>query len=240
MNEIAKPSSALAPLDDLEALLPELPTAKERKELGKALATACQKIREIEGAAAGLDEVAALLTVCGDTITEERVEVLTCLDRITAMAREFIAAASYEELDHVRFTVAKLPGELKTLETAAGRAWRTNVRSRLAGMTPLGDVLARIPQMASLGHQFRTLGRDASTLEQSNAPAVQRIARLQHLLSQRDTLMNDLSGMGIDAEVVSFLQDIASGLLPLSRLTDPIREWLDRVGATDVFRVGLA
>lgn len=239
MNDISAKPIPLAPLDRLKELLPDLPAAKERRELGAALAKACEAIRTVKPFADGLDDAAALLAVCAGALGEDRSIVLASLDALSALAAELEAAATPDALDHVRFAVSKqLPAEMKTLHAAVGRAWRAHVRANLAGMAPLGEVLSRIPSTAKLGQKFRALGNEVAALEQSQKPAGQRLACLQSLLDRRQVLIDQLSEQGIDAEVVRFLQDIAAGWLPLSRLTETVRQWLERAGALGVFRVG--
>ena len=229
----------LAPLEALEALLPSIPQAKERKQLGVSLGNATAQAEKMEALVAALDSNATLLSLCAVDLGDDRGPVSGSLDTILQFARLAENAETAAQLDQVTAQRTQIEFQVGNITERVQRAWSERVRKDLGGYAGLGAVLGRIESTAELGSNLGRLGQHADLLKRPTGPDAQRIAEHQRLAAQRDKLIADLGKAGIEADIVAFLNAIAQGSVSLAQVTRRIYDWLEEHDALPLFAASL-
>lgn len=227
------------PLAELERLLPEVPAAKEARALGTALSKASEQAAAIDGRLDRLETAAVLVPLCSGHLAEEREGMDKALDELEEIAARLSAAASREDLEELQFGLRTVPKDLAAIEQGVDRAWRRLVRGLFEGPAAAGAILSRIPATSSVGTALVQIGQSAKRIEGSPWDEASR-TDLASLIERKTEVIQGWADGGAGDAITSFLRDVTSGVLPLSRLTPEIYSWLKDNQALDLFTVSLA
>jgi len=225
------------PLEQLEQALGQIPAAKQRRHFGKALTEACDAVDPVDQWAPGLAELVPVLKACD--LDDVRGEMERALDELQRIAKSLSQCATVEDFEHVRVLVARAPGECRQIAAAMERAWERRVRGEFKSIGALGRVLSKIEATHTLGESLLSLWQSAESLTRGIQNPTASVQELQTLLDQRQEVRGRFRTAGIGEQVAAFLEAIADGPVPVSHLTDEVREWLAKVEAEEAFKVSL-
>jgi hypothetical protein len=227
-------------LDMLEALLPELPAAADRRRLGDRLVQAIQDLREAPSQARRLKSLIRLAEVVGFGASPDQ---RATLGELRETARD-VGAALEEASDEESLKTAvydyqkSLLPALATFDRGTREQWTTVVRDQFAPLVAFGELLEKIAGVADLGHRLADCGRRAQRL--SGGAAEDLLTGVTAMLAERDALQTERAQQIGDDEVGAFLNALAIGQATLALITPDVRAWLDENHALGRFRVSAA
>lgn len=227
----------LAPLEEMEALLEDIPSAKARIEFGEALENAYTLVKLNDALLERLDAAASCFDVCVEYL-EPGKNVRRGLQHVQGIGRRLRQANQREHYAETRHEIRDLLRDVEALEQTMAQALLRLVQREFQSAGALGRVLARVTGTEELGQRMVDLGAAAARLEQCAGEEVRgEVARLRE---ENKALREELGNLGADAEVVAFLQDIAQqGGVPLSRVKGSVFPWLEEHDALGLLSVSL-
>src|SRR5438270_9707021 len=138
---MAEPTSQLAPLDLLEDLLPSLPAAIERSDLGEALDSALVAVRNQRQSFEQLERLQEAAPYIRNRLGEQdRLIFGATLRGLSDMGNLMARVNTAKDLDAVGNRVANVPAEVQSLTGIAVRVWSDHISAQLVPTTKLGDV----------------------------------------------------------------------------------------------------
>jgi hypothetical protein len=227
-------------LDALEALLPDLPAAADRRRLGDRLVQAIQDLKEAPSQARRLKALISLAETVGFGASPDQ---RAMIGELRETARE--VGAALEEADDEEglksavydYQKSLLPA-LATFDRGAREQWSSVVRDRFAPLIAFGELLEKIDNVADLGRSLADCGRRAQRLTSGSAEDL--LSNVTSLLAERDALQTERGEKIGDDDVGEFLNALAVGRATLDLITPDVRAWLDQNQALGRFRVSAA
>lgn len=230
--------TALAPLEGLIELLPDINDAKARARLGTALQKATASAEQFKHYPALVEGLVILAKATDADFRPVRSEIDAPLSAIIRMSRILAGEPTIEQLDDVNqkgFTRLEL--DIEKIESRVEGLWRTAVRDALGGQAALGSVLTKIPGVDALGRDLLKLAARAQTLEDTSRPATKRVTERDALVVEASALSDRLLAVGVAPPIAEFLVAVAAGPVRLSDLTDEILGWIREHDASALFTV---
>jgi len=226
----------LAPLEELEVLLKDIPAAKERTFFGNALVKAYEQVVQSESLVELLREVEVYFAMCTKYLDLPE-EVRTELKCIQQLGSRLSGVDSREDYLDVRHHVSNLEREIGALQRAVNQAFERMIQREFASIGALGAVLSKVDETRELGKRMEMLGRQAK--EVSKRSTTQVVVEVERLRSERQVMRDELDSFGADEAVLAFLQDISQGALPLSRINGSVLPWLEQHHAVGLLTISL-
>lgn len=235
---MVEPTPQLAPLDSLESLLSELPSAVERSDVGGALDLALDAIDRQKLSLEQLKQLEeAAPLVRGGLEFVDLSLWRSALRDLSELGVLMSKASTVEELNTIRHKVSAVGTTVQTLRSSALRAWSGRVARDLQPTTRLGDALKGIPETRALGLRIDLLKVKVGTLEH-NLPIKKVVDDYQYCLKEADEIRTELSGIGGE-EIVLFLRSVAEDSATVEGLTEQVLTWIHAKGLDRRFKVKL-
>lgn len=229
---------ALAPLDELIELLPQIEKAKERARLGTALQKATTSAERYDHFPALIEGLVTLVEAADADFEAVRSEIGSSLSEIVKMSRILSGEPTIDQLDAInQIGLTRLPFEIEKIENYVEGVWRKAVQDALGGQAALGEVLTNIPGVETLGRDLLRLAARAKKLEDANRPAADRVKERDALVAEASALNDRLLAVGIASPIANFLVAVAARPVRLSELTDEILGWIRDHEALALFTV---
>lgn len=228
-------SDALA---ELEALLPQIGPAVDRRRFGESLGRTADLLRD---ASRHLQRLTALLDIARETSFEQDPGQADALSHLTeaveGTADSMLTAADASDLREVQDEYRNFLQELGRAETQLRRHWRVIVERDFRPLALIGRLLIDIEATSDVGHRFVACGEAAERSADATGPADVWRDLVVHLKQQRTALEAERQTLTRDVEVDAFLDALAGGRATLRHVTTGVRTWLDRNGALEGFAV---
>lgn len=121
----------------------------------------------------------------------------------------------------------------------ADERWRRYVADNTpAGADELLDALAKLSPVPDSVFRIQRTKRDMEALAAKRpADPVQAVAQLQSLATEQRAAWDELDTDSIPPAVIRFIGDCAGNGVPLTRLTDEVRDWLRSHELLGAFRI---
>ncbi|AWV19815.1 hypothetical protein A3862_29685 (plasmid) [Methylobacterium sp. XJLW] len=225
-------------LIELEALLPQIGPAVDRRRFGESLGRTADLLRD---ATRHLERLTALLEIARETDfaqEEAHADALSHLyEAVDGTASSMLTAANPNDLREVQEDYNDFVQELGRAETQLRRHWRAVVERDFRPLTAIGQLLRDIETTSDAGRRFIACG-EAAERSGNNAGVVSawRDAVVQ-LRQQRTSLEAERHTLTKNVEVDAFLDALADGRATLRHVTPGVRDWLEHNQALDGFAV---
>ena len=230
--------TALAALDELIELLPNIEKAKGRARLGTALQKATASALQFDEYPGWVEELVVLVEAAKVDTGAVHSEIGTSLLEIIRMSQILAGEPTIDQLDQVnQVGLTKLPFEIDKIKNRIESFWRMAVRDALGGQGTLGEVLIKIPVVEPLGRDLRELALRAKKLEDESRRASDRAEEHDTLLVEASALNGRLLAAGVAPPIAKFLVDVASRPVRLSDVSDEILAWIRDHDALALFSV---
>jgi hypothetical protein len=220
---------------DLQAMIPALEPAVERRRLGDRLTVVTDALREAPAEVERLDALFDIAALTGFPATAD----LNDLRQDAADAAEALMAA--QSIDDLR----KAKDAFDTLRKALSRVgrqvtdhWkRTVVEREFRPLIAFGALLERAENLADLGRQMQTCGREAIASAQ-----IMRLTDLRPVVKrlrlEADRLQAEqVASVGAIPGVGEFLSAVGDQRATLALVTPAVLAWLEKNGALENFKV---
>lgn len=224
-------------LEELEVLLPELPSAVERQKLGQQLDVSAEKLRSGIQEAERLKALLVLASLLGLDSVEQRDDFDEAQDEARRVGDALLSTEDADQLKDAtdRYEREFLPA-LKRLHRNINQRWDTVSNQDFRPLIQVGEMLERLDQESTLGRELATCGR-AATNYRPVANATEFLSQVQDLLAQRDRLQVQRRAAYGDGAVAAFVNALAENRANLDMVTPEVRNWLDVHGASQWLRV---
>lgn len=224
-------------LADLEALLPQLPAAVDRRRLGDRLSKTVAELRESGTQIAKLE---ALMSLTQQVDFGRTPEQSTLLNEVRTEALEvgqaLCAAEDENALRDASYDYGQLVKQFGRLDQALRAQWRARVTERYQPLINFGDLLTNLDEVADLGQRLAACGRDAMAVNLT-APAAELLEKVRALRKAFDALQSERTEKIGAGEVGDFLNALAERRATLAQVTDTVRAFLVANHALDRFNV---
>ena len=236
---MAEPTAKLAPLDLLEELLPSLPAAIERNDLGEALDSALVAVRNQRQGFEELERLQEAVPYIRKRLgQQDRLIFGATLHGLSDMGNLMAHVNTAKDLDAVRNRVANLPAEVQSLTGIVVRVWSDHISAQLVPTTKLGEVLKEIPKASAVATRVARLKQRVLLLG-GQLPGNVGNAEYEQCLKEADHIRTELSALGISDAVASYLRAVAEGSATLDTLTAEVLEWVQSSRLGKRFRIQL-
>jgi hypothetical protein len=225
-------------LSALEAALPRVHAALERKRLGDALKRAVAVLQPFDAHLTNLNSLTRSSEILSEYVGPYASQIRTVLEEVEEIAEEMQEADSEIELnglchDYPALSARLIPRLNQSIGHMADRYVSENIRS----LGTLGRLLAKIGE-EELGSRLQKLERDAGELR--HTPPSRLPPALESIEEQRRARQAELKELAGDPEVDQFLLALSRGESSLKFVTPKVLDWLDQVDARDQFRISSA
>lgn len=227
-------------LEALEALLPQLPAAADRRRLGDRLVQATHDLKDAPTLARRLKSLLSLAKIVGYGVSPDQ---RAALGEVREAARE-VGAALEEANDEESLKLAvfdyqkTLLPTLAVFDRGAREQWTTVVKDRFAPLIAFGELLEKIDGVAELGRKLADCGRRAQRLTGGSAEDL--LFGVSAMLAECDALQAERAEKIGEDDVGEFLNALAVGRATLALITPEVRKWLEDNQALGRFRVSAA
>lgn len=224
-------------LEELEALLPDLPQALERRSLGESLARVGLLLNEINASAQRLSDICEISHIIGFGEVPELVEKMDDLindaEDLASLLMNAYDPVSLRQIEHdfPRFKAA-ISGTFAAIK----QRWRTQVATDYKPFVSLGQLLSKIDHGSSLGARMVELGEDANASLMA-AQADQFKHALKRLIETRALLEQEKASFTAGEQVDNFLSDLAQNQARLRSVTPDVLRWITDHDALELFEV---
>jgi hypothetical protein len=228
-------SDALA---ELEGLLPDLPAAIARAQLGDIadrLATAFNDAQRQTQRLTALADAAALLTADKDPAA--RAALTRAFDAAKEAAEAMADASDAEGLRVASEEYTAFKQSLNGVDAALRPVWRTLVDKHFRPLASVGVMLTSFPAAKELGARMQQTGKEAVASAESIRPAEELAAIIKRLLDRRSSLLNEQKNLAGGSDVDTFLEALTSNRATLNLLTPDVLDWLVRQNALTTLKV---
>jgi hypothetical protein len=230
--------SALAPLDELIELLPNIEKTKERARLGTALLKVTASAEQFDNFPARFEALGILVEAADADFEAVRFEIGTALGEIIKISRILADEPTIEQLDAINQAgMTRLPYEMEKISNCIEAVWRKASQDALGGQAALGAVLTSIPGVEALGRDLLEVAARAKRLEDVSRPPADRVKERDTLILEASELNDRLLGGGVAPPIAAFLVAVAARPVRLSDLSDDILGWIRDHNALALFTV---
>lgn len=224
-------------LERLESLLPQLPSAVERRHLGESLR---KLIEAIEDSPRQIQRLAAILEIAQETGFRSDVNQAATLKDLIESGREaadmMLMAETPEHLRSVQDSYKEFIFALMNLDRQLRPHWRRIVEQDFAPLSAVGSLLEKIGNASDLGKRLAKCGRQAQEMS-DKLSAVEFRDAIVRLLREKTLLEAERTSLTNDSEVDQFLNALAEGNATLLLVTLRVQDWLEKNGALDRFSI---
>jgi hypothetical protein len=224
-------------LIELEALLPQLPPAVERRQIGESLTRAAEKLRDSGRQAARLQavlDIARETDFRSDAARKEDFDEL--LEETVALADDLERARTADDLRDACNVYDDFVKHLSGLDRQLRAHWRHRAHEEFRPLIAIGELLMKLDVAAGLGRQLVECGREAIEVR-DNIPAEDLRGTIVRVRDRQRELEKERVAMTSDTEVDAFLVALAEGRATLRLVTARVRSWLDENDALDRFGI---
>lgn len=224
-------------LEDLETLLPDLPSALQRRALGESLSRVALQLGELRAMAQRLSDLLDVSDMTGFGQSPEEAEKLDNLlydaNLLTSLLTQADDVTSLQEIEE---QVPLLRTSLGNTLGAIKQRWRSQVQTEYRPFHSLGSLLSKIEDTSALGKRMVQLS-DEATATLSTVQVDQFKAAISRLLQRRAEIDKERTSFTADNEVELFLGSLAKGSAKLESVTPAVLRWLAEHDALDLFEV---
>lgn len=226
-------------LEQLEALLPELPSAVERQRLGQQLDVSAEKLRNGLQEAERLKALLDLTTLLGLDGHDHQDDVDEAREEAGAVGAALLATEDAAQLKQAtdRYERDFLPA-LKRLHRNLIQRWDVVSTRDFRPLIQVGEMLQRLDQGSNLGADLASCGRDATSYK-PGASASEFLNKVSDLLTRREQLQERRRTNYGDGAIAAFVNALAENGASLEMVTPEVRRWLDEHGASKWLRVSV-
>ncbi|MGU3450863.1 hypothetical protein [Methylobacterium fujisawaense] len=225
-------------LTELEALLPQIGPAVDRRRFGESLGRTADVLRD---ASRHVQRLRALLDIARETDFEHEAGQANALshlyEAVDEAADSMLRAASANDLRDVQDGWKSFIQELGRAETQLRRHWKLIVERDFRPLAVIGRLLEAIEATSEIGSRYIACGEAAERSSDLTASATSWRDVVVQLGHQRFALEKERHSLTENAEVDTFLDALATGQATLRHVTQDVRDWLDRNQALEGFSV---
>ncbi|WOJ88378.1 hypothetical protein RZS28_11060 [Methylocapsa polymorpha] len=217
---------------DLQALIPDLAPAVERRELGDRLTIITNTLREFPGEIERLD---ALLDIAA--LTKFAADLAELRDDAADAAEALKTAQKSDELREAKDAFEALRKTLARVGRQVTEHWRSIVEREFRPLIAFGMLLERVDNLADLGRRMQSCAHEALASKQNNRlsdlrPIVRRLMlEAERLHTERAASVGAIPGVG------DFLSAVGDQRATLALVTPAVLDWLKENGALENFKV---
>lgn len=223
-------------LEELEAVVDQLPDAVDRRRLGDRLNQSMETLRQADRQIARLEAVLELADITGMAAAGQG-QIINKLKEEAFETGDFLEIAETD--DELRDADYQYKGLLQTLascETAIRTHWSVSAAQRFRPLVALGDLLQRIGVEPELGKKLAETGNralKASAVGQAEALC----AEVRDLLAEQRALQAEQAGRLSEGEIGNFITALAEHRATLQMVTPEVQAWLTNNQALDRFTI---
>lgn len=219
-------------LEQLEALLPELPSAVERQRLGQQLDISAEKLRTGLQEAERLKALLDLTTLLGLDGHDHRDDVVEAREEAGGVGAALLATEDAAQLKQAtdRYERDFLPA-LKRLHRNLIQRWDVVSTRDFRPLIQVGEMLQRLDQGSDLGADLASSGRDATSYK-PGASASEFLNSVSDLLTRREQLQEQRRKNYGEGAIAAFVNALAEDRASLEMVTPEVRRWLDEHDAS--------
>jgi hypothetical protein len=214
------------PLEELETLLPGLPEAVERRDLGDRLNTSIEVLRNADyqiGRLGALLEVADLTGMTtgaqGNAIANLREEAFDVGDALEA------ASTNDELRDSIDGYKEWVQRTLASSDIVVRNNWKVLAAQRFRSLGALGTLLQRIGVDEELGGKLASAAARADKAGELT-PAIAMCSEVKALLAELEELQSKRASSLSEGEIGAFITALAEQRATVEMITPEVREWL--------------
>ncbi|CDZ54377.1 hypothetical protein [Neorhizobium galegae] len=224
-------------LEELETLIPQLPSALERRFLGEGLSRVASQLGEITAAAQRLSDIFEIARMIGFGSVPEEVEKMDDLiEDANHLASLLVTADNASALQEIERHIPLFKTTIGNAVTAIKLRWRSQVAAEYRPFQSLGQLLSKIDQTSTLGARMVELNQEAAaTLSVTQVDQFK--AAIVKLIEKRAQLENEKTSFTADQQVDNFLTGLAQGQAKLRSVSPDVFRWLSEHDALDLFEV---
>jgi hypothetical protein len=224
-------------LERLEALLPELPGAVQRRDLGDRLNTSIELLRNADyqvGRLKALVEIAELTGMTSGAparsiqeLREEALDVGEALEDATTNDDLRDSIDAYKELTQ---------RTLASSDIVVRNNWKFLAAQRFRPLGALGSLLQRIGVDEELGAKLAAAAARADKAGDLT-PATAMCAEVKELLAELEELQSKRASSLSEGEIGAFIDALAEQRATVEMITPTVRKWLSENQALSRFSV---
>jgi hypothetical protein len=226
-----------AALEQLETLLPELPSAVERRQIGESLGKTAEAIKD---STRQIQRLIAVVEIARETgFNSDRNQAAALNDLIDASkdaAEMMLRAETADQLRSVQEAYRDFNLALVQVDRQLRPHWRRVVERDFTPLSAIGSLLGRIDSTSNLGQRLIACGREAEQISDRIAAEALRDA-IVRLRQEREKLEAERISVTKEPEVDEFLNALAEGDATLQLVTERVYSWLKKNGALDRFKI---
>lgn len=223
-------------LDELESLLPKLPSAVERQRLGNQLDLSAEKLRTGTQEAERLEALLQLASLLGVESSEQE-ELEEALDEAKRVANALIDAQDAEQLEQaVNCYEREFIPAVKALHRSLNSRWTMVCNRDFGPLVQVGMMLTKLDQNSDLGQRLTECGQAAKSYS-PGASAPEFLRKVRGFQDERVRLQEQRIKTYGDGGIADFINALAENRAKLDMVTPEVRNWLDKQGAADWLRV---
>jgi hypothetical protein len=227
------------PLARLEQLVPLCGWIRQGEEYKAALAQATSEVQKAGVLPERIENVGPVLHALHGSPQFPAKEVALDLDKLETAGHTLQQCVNAKALRDARFAVADAQNALVRVEGTVTKAWSAHVQKAFGNLQRLGGGLADIPDTKAAGTGLQQWATQALKAAQSVIPDQDSIRAFNEAKAQVPGRLAELSGLGIDEAVSTFLLEAAQGKATLAAMTPEILAWLQSKQAQSRFSIQL-
>ncbi len=222
----------------LEASLDQIQPALQARSLGAILGKVSEKTADAARQAHRCEALVTLAIALGGLQEANVFAAAKSVVQEASTAGEALASATDSaDLEDLLHDYGQLPMALGRLDQALRQLWSERSRTDFVSLIAVGELMGRISGAAALGASLASIGRRAEALAGRTQPADAMAGEIGQLMTERETLLSELSAFTAHPEVDRFITSVTIGRATLDLVTPKVFEWLAEHGALQAFRV---
>ena len=225
-------------LTALEAMLPDLPDAVDRRRLGDRLSQSVEALKTADYHVGRLNAVLDLAELTQFGAAPPQSEMLSALrEEAYEVGDALETAATDGDLRDAMYEYERgFQKSLASADQAIRTHWASLAANKFRSLVPLGDLLQRIGVAPDLARRLQDCGRRGQA-PSNVGPLADLASRARALLSELETLQAERADAIGEGEVGDFVNALAEQRATLTHVTDGVRHWLEKNEALPRFSV---
>ncbi len=219
----------------LEALLPEMPAARERVTLGDELRNVGEWLQQHASTLEGFSRACIDSASLACEQVPERGTAIEALATVKDFGSTLAEADNTNDLKAIREEAKDALKAIRDFHNFLRHAYNSILTTKLQPLGATGELIADIDPSSTLGRRLTDFGARANNVLSRQGHLLAAGAR--EALGEASALRAEVAVLATEPEQMAFLDALVAGNAPLSLLTPGVFAWLDRLGGLDRFVV---
>lgn len=213
-------------LEELETLLPDLPEAVKRRDLGDRLNNSIEVLRNADYQIGRLGALLEVAELTGMTVGPQGKAIANLREEAFDVGDALEAATTDDELrDSIDGYKEWVQRTLASSDIVVRNNWKMLAAQRFRSLASLGSLLQRIGVDAELGARLAEAGARAEKAGDLT-PATAMCAEIKALLAELEELQSKRAGTLNEGEIGAFITALAEQRATVEMITPEVRKWL--------------